>query len=215
VKSGSIPILELLLKHGWDVNHAECRVNVVLPHDNLLNPDSYLPLPANKGIRKAVKDANLVRWLLEYGADPNLEAPPLAQDVPYNTPAFPKSGEALNAAARDGNIEVFNMLIEYGAVLENSDALYAAASSRNDDSERLPMTTRILELGFDINELDAIEGMYGLGTPLHHAVRSDKMARTDFLIKNGADINKKNQFGLSTLEDARKRPYSRVLHLIP
>lgn len=43
-ESGSIPLFELFLEYGWDVNHAECYRTVVLPYvyDRSARPKFYM-----------------------------------------------------------------------------------------------------------------------------------------------------------------------------
>jgi ankyrin repeat protein len=110
------------------------------------------------------------------------------------------SGDCLNRAASRSSTAIFDLLLARGAKLENSKPLHAAVESMNEDSERIPMMAHLLELGVDVNGLDAVRR---LGTPLHHAVHACKIERARFLLERGADPHIKNQYGNSALEIAR------------
>lgn len=115
VKGESLPIFELLVEKGWDVNSPV--------------------MSGQTALSAFVKNEALLRWFLEHGADPNL-GPPLSPQ-PDSTPV-PKSGSTLNCAASVATPDVFDLLLQNGAVLENSQPLHMAAASP-EDSGRIPM----------------------------------------------------------------------------
>ena len=114
-----------------------------------------------------MKDEALVKLLLAHGADPNLGSQIFNISDPL-TPSINNSGEALDAAAAESSIAVFDLLLSRGAKLENSFPLHAAAGS-SEDSGRIPMMAHLLELGVDIDGDDSSMGpfpAFSYGTPI-------------------------------------------------
>jgi hypothetical protein len=114
----------------------------------------------------------------ENGVDPNIGHTPGGMDtLPYHSPAYPSSGEALNEATAKGSLAVFNMLLEYGAKIEDCSALHRAAGSPKMDAQRIAIIGRIPEVGVHINVWDVLEAHHGDAMPLHHAIRADRMLK--------------------------------------
>ena len=102
------------------------------------------------------------------------------------------------------------MLLEYRGNLEYSIALHKPAPSY---AERIPMTEHLLKLGMDINGLDDMRGLHGLGTSLHHAALVRATARAKFLVEHGADPHEKNRNGESARYEAMKRGHQEMVDL--
>jgi hypothetical protein len=133
--------------------------------------------------RLVVKDESLVRWFLDHGANPNLGPPPF-ESVPSQIPRL-DSGYVLDAVASSSTVGVLDLLLAYGAKLENSLALHWAAQA-SEDHGRIPMMERLLELGMDINGSDVVRGPWQYGTPLDYASRYGRKERVRFLKERGA-----------------------------
>jgi ankyrin repeat protein len=110
---------------------------------------------------------NIIKLLLENGADPNL------RDAKGKTP--------MTALVTEYSIndEVFNLLIEHGAQLDvvdyyNRSLLHYARSS--------PLIPDLINLGLDVNQVDT----FGLA-PLHHHSQKLNTSAVALLLKNGAD----------------------------
>ncbi|KAJ5624452.1 hypothetical protein N7510_000761 [Penicillium lagena] len=151
----TLGLFQAYLDYGWDVN------------EGTLFGQSILCL--------VVEDEELVRWLLDHGADPNRGAHLLASDAKAESDHY--SGEALNAAAAQSDVSVVDLLLER-------------------DEDRIPMMARLLELGVDIDGLDDIRGPLKIGTPLHCAARFGHTKRVQYLLGHGADPYRK---GLDSL----------------
>ncbi len=77
------------------------------------------------------------------------------------------------------------------------------------------MMEYLLELGFDINEMnDRLRGPYGHGSPLMSAMRYRKVERVRFLLENGADSYLKNCRGRSAFDEAQQLRYTDSSRLI-
>jgi hypothetical protein len=122
-------------------------------------------------------------------------------------PPYSNSGDSLNSAAMKGNIALVNLLIERGAMLENSHAIHdAAATDEAKDPEVFLMLDHLLALGLDIDGTDEVRGFYSMGTPLHYAVSSNKIERARFLLEKGADPEKMNWLGRKPLDYLYPKP---------
>lgn len=119
-------------------------------------------------------------------------------------------GPKTNARSRlwrtGATFAVVDLLLQYGAKIEQSKALHVAAPSRKDDSECIPMMEYLLDHGADINALkhqsnpEYLERMktnkrLAFGNPLHCAAKCGKKKRVKFLLERGADQGVRNTKG--------------------
>lgn len=133
---------------------------------------------------------SLVKWFLEHGADPNSHGS--------------KNECPLDTAASGCHLGSVKLLLEYGAKLDDSNALHAVAGSREDDSPCLEMMAFLLDHGADINALEHQgnpeykERRKGqaFGTALHRAAQKGKKERVRFLLERGADPSALNSQGI-------------------
>lgn len=132
----------------------------------------------------------LVRFLLEQGANPNVE--------------FNDGESCLRMAAasdRDGAGDIVALLIAAGADVREEEAigdtpLHAAASNGNVEIAR-----QLIEAGADVNRRTEIDGG---DTPLLSAAFSGEPETVRFLLEHGADATMRNEISDRTpLETAR------------
>lgn len=192
VMAASLPVFEILLSHGWNVNTA-----FMGGHTALLN---------------LLHHEKLNRWLLAQGADPNLG--PSQSPQPTSSPVA-DSGAVLDTAASDATPEIFALLLQHGAKLENSLPLHAAAASTfKADEESIPMMEYLLQLGVDIDGSDEARGFRAVGTPLHYAIRERMMKRVEFLLMKGSDVSVAGRDAVTALQLAKQTGKEEMIALI-
>lgn len=136
--------------------------------------------------------ADLAKWLLDNGADPN------RVDSGGLTP--------VRIAAYNDRADILELLIKAGAAVDipkrNGDrAIHAAA--QHADATSLDL---LIAAGADVN----VPG-HGQMTPLHHAVTSDANAAIDALLRAGADPDALTGLGNSSLALAASRGNQRAV----
>jgi hypothetical protein len=125
------------------------------------------------GIMADANNINWARYCLEHGADPNKN-----RIEEYRT--------SLAAAASNGNTEMVQLLLEYGAAINGSGAIVVAAEEGHGHIVQL-----LLENGADIDEI-GVEGPPGdagledLGSALHKAIMNGHEELAVWLIDAGA-----------------------------
>ncbi|OCK73027.1 ankyrin [Lepidopterella palustris CBS 459.81] len=144
---------------------------------------------SNSGILMSDK---LTDWHLEHGADPNLHS------GTRNTP--------LVLAAYWGSVHVVKSLVSYGAKLEGTEAVIAAAASMNENPEPIKIMAYLLDSGVDIDRLQCVDEAeattFFTGTALHQAVEKQDVERVRFLLQRGANRNIKGFRGFTPIEAA-------------
>ena len=184
VQAKSLPIFELMVRSGWDVNAPMFGGHTMLA--------------------SLIRSPSLTTWFLLHGANPNLGPPRIGSGLEA-TP-IPDSGVCLYEAAASSNTEVVELLIQAGAKVENCTPLHAAVR-RGEDA--IPMLRYLLALpsgnGTDINGLADPCDPFSVGTPLEsvirHGLRSDSVAIARFLLENGADPHPDGRPGIDVFDE--------------
>jgi ankyrin repeat protein len=168
VNTGSIPIFETLLAHDPSI------INMQFDRRGT-------PLIVACMGRQRVE---YLQFLLEAGADPN-------QDP--DAAAFPLA----LVAALYSDPAVIDLLLSYGARLESSGAL-AAAARCGDEAMLLRLFDRGARLEDDAPDISTKT------SPLHIAVRSGHLGVVKILLQHGADINTKDARGFTAIDILRQ-----------
>ena len=167
-RKGHLDMVTLLLDKGAKINdknmddyrpihHAADRMRL---KDNLGNPID--PKLEEKMI--------IARLLIERGARINVNS------AGHNrTP--------LDLAAREGDLEMVELLVDNGANVNNYKPLHHASGKGH-----LEIVTYLVEHGANLNEPDIEIGVDVL-SPLHEAVRGGHFDVVEYLVEQGADIN--------------------------
>ena len=193
----AIAMFQTFLDHGWDINSKTDLGVPMLKYDFPPSESGIvITLSSRTDVaicRHVVRDETLTHYFLDHGADPNAVG-----NGPGST--------ILDVAAANTSPAVFDMLLNHGAKLQDSDALHSAAGERVKRLGRLEMMDHLLHLGMDINALWRREyppsRRMGRGTPLHAAVSAQEVDRIKFLLGRGADMEKKNTLDQTPLEYA-------------
>lgn len=185
---GAAPVVRELLKAGGDVRAANKR------------GANALMAAAEAG------DVDVLRLLLDHGADPNSKATPR------------KSGgdiTALMTAAQLGHLEFVRTLLDRGADVNlqtaHGNAVHFAAFTQRQDVLRL-----LLDHRADVNvrgqRVQSNRKDTGL-TPLIYAAHHERNDPTmvQWLIERGADVNARASSGETALDVARQRGRTRIV----
>lgn len=139
-----------------------------------------------KNFRYSLFDSNLIKWLLDHGADPNARA---HFDV---TP--------LSIAAQSAPLDIIDLLCARGASVKQGTPLHHAVRHQRSDD----VIEYFIRNGSPINELqyhtdettwNHFNSVLPLGTPLHQAARVKDERMIKLLLKHGADPKIRDSFG--------------------
>ncbi|KAL5337724.1 ankyrin repeats-domain-containing protein [Aspergillus crustosus] len=183
-----IPLFELFLDHGWTPNTPGEYGAVLLP--------------------SVLTNRPLLKWFLAHGADPNLGE---QQEYHYGG-STSKSCNALEKAARRGDVDAVHMLLDAGALIQNGFPLHAAAGAspldgnphsgvviipnKEFDSSRIPAMALLVEHGADVNQHKGPQkGNQEAGYAIVEAVMAGAVERVRWLLEHGADPTRRGPWG--------------------
>ncbi len=153
------------------------------------------------------RKVELVRALLEHGADPNVRLEKQPPRVGYFVfSRRPKGATPYYLAAKASDAEVMALLVEHGAdpllgtengmtpLLTAAGVRWAQAEVRVTESRALAAVSLAVAHGADVNAADAIGE-----TALHGAARIRADSVVQFLVDQGAKVNVRNARGQTPL----------------
>ncbi|PGH18848.1 hypothetical protein AJ79_00261 [Helicocarpus griseus UAMH5409] len=145
LSKGTVEIVEELMEHGLSVNSLDFK---------------------EPPIRVAVANENVLKWLLEHGADPNISN---------------KRGDtALKTAVGNNLLTSVEILLLHGAKMP-PDILHQGLRSMK---LTVPMLRLLVENGADLNYVHE-----EYGSPLHHATYWGEKKIVQALLDAGANVN--------------------------
>ena len=159
---------------GGDVEFVRALLAMGAPVDTTSTGDTALHAAAG------ADHIDVVRLLLESGADPN------AEDVDGDTPLMCAT-----------SLECVETLLEAGASVHATDIVSADVLQHHSDPEILD---RLREAGATVNPANAEHG-----TALHRAVKDGDVNLAEYLIEQGADVNAVATLNITPLMAAAER----------
>ncbi|RMJ18531.1 hypothetical protein CDV36_001821 [Fusarium kuroshium] len=197
----SIPLVELLIAHGWDINQQAPRG----PTDR-----------CRRLVDLACHDQDIITWLVDHGAR--------VDGGEYEYEIFPQPAPLLETCALQGSVSTFKYLQERGARLgrrtlhlaagaaaalgvdpnvKDSSILDTAGSTESKEAERKKAKLEMLrflveDVKLDVNAMDTDIPHHTrhLGTPICYAAsKANGEAVVRWLLENGADPTIKNTEG--------------------
>ena len=176
---------QLLIAAGADVNQ---RIHSRWSPASLSQPDERYPLSTLYGAAGANHDLSLTRLLLDAGADPN-------------------DGESLYHSLESP--ECTSLLLERGARIAGSNAIYRSIDLENDTALKL-----LLEHGGDPNEPAPNAPLSDWGSPLLWAIYRRRPRHAHALLAAGADSSRTTPDGVSPYRLALRFGLSDVAALL-
>lgn len=178
--SGSPRVMQLLLNRGCDVHALDAQ-----GYPPLFQMLSYRGFWSSKFV-----DINMVRILLEHGADPNFTA---ADGTTALTCCFRNKDKKAGLRQPTGLLDIVKLLFEYGATV----------SEPKTDLEREKNPMNFVADGMSADRTAAVELLLQNGakvdfkdnsgrTPLMHAIRLQNNALMLFLLKRGASLTERD-----------------------
>jgi ankyrin repeat protein len=160
----------------------------------------------------AIDGKAIVKQLVERGANPNQQMFFRAPRERGQVSASARGTTPFHRAAASGDVEIVKYLLAHGAEINlheanGQTATMLALGSRRSEEDVLAVLSVLHEAGADVNvvaQIMYIRRDHG-GTALHVATRRGLKAAMAELVANGADVNMKDQDGLTALDYAMSR----------
>jgi serine/threonine-protein phosphatase 6 regulatory ankyrin repeat subunit B len=169
------------------------------------------PLNQNDGL-------NIVRLLLEHGANPNM--PLFLRPAKQRGNGFSRGTTPLIAAAGNGDLDVIKLLLEHGAEADQPQAdlqtpVSALAGARAAPDDLVAALKLLQEHGATLDTVAVHHHLQRTrgGAPLHYAVRANNAKMVEALVQLGANVDVKDHDGLTALDYAMARGFVPFLQM--
>jgi ankyrin repeat protein len=172
----------------------------------------------NDGGRASIDPPNqttgleIVRLLLERGANPNMQL--FFRPANVNGPTNTRGSTPLIRAAANNDLEVVKLLLEHGAdatvyMADRQTPIHAVLAGRANEKDALELIKVLHDAGTDVNVVALVVHMQEVrgGSALHYAVRKRYKDVIRLLASYGADMNLKDQDGLTALDYTQSRGF--------
>jgi len=172
----------------------------------------------NDGGRASIDPPNettgleIVQLLLERGANPNMQL--FFRPANVRGPTNLRGSTPLIRAANNNDMEVVKLLLEHGAdatvyQADRQTPIHAVLAGRANEKDALELIKVLHDAGTDVNVVALIvhiEEVRG-GSAVHYAVRKRYKDVIRLLASYGADLNLKDQDGLTALDYTLSRGF--------
>jgi len=158
------------------------------------------------------KGLDIIRLLLERGANPNMQLFFRPANVRGSTNT--RGSTPLIRAANNADMDVVQLLLEHGTdatvyMADRQTPIHAVLAGRASEKDALELIRVLHEAGTDVNVValvNHIEEVRG-GSALHYAVRKRYKDVIKELASYGIDMNLKDQDGLTALDYTQSRGF--------
>jgi ankyrin repeat protein len=201
-RRGNVPIADILLKHGADINaeDSDSQENTPLVYAQNAGKTAMVQFLKSKGA-SAVNIKNKAWRAQYYGRIDELRT---ILDNGFNVNETWASGTLLHFAAEQGQMDIVTLLLDRGARLDVSlglgtplhDAAYAG---------KVEIIRYLITRGADPNALEARNY-----SPLYWAAQNGHLEAVRVLLKNGADPD----LGESAMKEAQRQGHNKVVALL-
>jgi ankyrin repeat protein len=154
----------------------------------------------------------IIRTLLEHGANPNMQLFFRPANVRGSTNT--RGSTPLIRAANNGDLEVVKLLLEHGAdatlyMADRQTPIHAVLAGRTREKDALEIIKLLHDAGTDVNVVALVNHMEEVrgGSALHFAVRKRYKDVIKLLASYGIDMNLKDQDGLTALDYTQSRGF--------
>src|SRR5688572_16034915 len=172
----------------------------------------------NDGGRASIDPPNqttgleIVQLLLERGANPNMQL--FFRPANLNGATNTRGSTPLIRAVANNDMEVVKLLLENGAdatvyMADRQTPIHAALAGRATEKDALELIKVLHDAGTDVNVVALVVHMQEVrgGSALHYAVRKRYKDVIRLLASYGADMNLKDQDGLTALDYTQSRGF--------
>jgi uncharacterized protein len=158
------------------------------------------------------KGGDVIRLLLERGANPNMQL--FFRPANVRGATNTRGSTPLIRAANNGDLELVKLLLEHGAdatvyMADRQTPIHAVLAGRSSEKDALELIKVLHEAGTDVNVValvNHIEEVRG-GSALHYAVRKRYKEVIAQLASFDIDLNLKDQDGLTALDYTQSRGF--------
>jgi ankyrin repeat protein len=158
------------------------------------------------------KGDDIVRLLLERGANPNMQLFFRPANVRGSTNT--RGSTPLIRAASNGDLEIVKLLLAHGAdatvyMADRQTPIHAVLAGRVPEKTALELVKTLHDAGTDVNVVALVNHMEEVrgGSALHFAVRKRYKEVIKLLASYGIDMNLQDQDGLTALDYTQSRGF--------